>query len=297
MPTSPTASSRLVVEQLRHSQIYRDYEKAFRETTGLPLNLRSADDLDIPHRGDPNENPFCAHLATSNQSCAACLQTQKKLEDAAAAGPASVTCFAGLSDSAVPVRVGENIVGYLRTGQVLLARPTPVALRRTAQALLEFGATFDSATLEQTYRQSRIVSRKQYDSILRLLGIFAQHLGTISNQLAMGEEKAESPAITRAKALIAEHHGDELSLGGMARMVNMSAFYFCKTFRKSTGLTFTDYVARVRIEKVKSLLLDPNKRISEAAYEAGFQSLSQFNRVFRRIAGEAPTAFRGRLHA
>ena len=76
----------------------------------------------------------------------------------------------------------------------------------------------------------------------------------------------------------------------------MSAFYFCKTFKKATGMTFTDYLARVRIEKVKNLLLNPHKRVSEAAYEAGFQSLSQFNRVFRRIAGESPTVYRERLH-
>jgi len=47
---------------------------------------------------------------------------------------------------------------------------------------------------------------------------------------------------------------------------------------------------------VKQLLLNPHKRVSEAAYEAGFQSLSQFNRVFRRIAGEAPSTYREKLH-
>ena len=47
---------------------------------------------------------------------------------------------------------------------------------------------------------------------------------------------------------------------------------------------------------MKNLLLNPHKRVSEAAYEAGFQSLSQFNRVFRRIAGEAPSDYRQRLH-
>jgi AraC-like DNA-binding protein len=67
-------------------------------------------------------------------------------------------------------------------------------------------------------------------------------------------------------------------------------------FKKSTGLTFTDYLARVRVEKVKNLLINPHKRVSEAAFEAGFQSLSQFNRVFRRITGEAPTAYRERIH-
>ena len=57
-----------------------------------------------------------------------------------------------------------------------------------------------------------------------------------------------------------------------------------------------NHARRVVVEKVRNLLLNPHKRISEAAYEAGFQSLSQFNRVFRRVAGEAPTAYRTRLH-
>src|ERR1700740_2398002 len=106
----------------------------------------------------------------------------------------------------------------------------------------------------------------------------------------------ESPAIARARAYITKHQSDEISLGEVAHAVNMSACYFCKTFKKATGMTFTDYLARVRIEKVKNLLLNPHKRVSEAAYEAGFQSLSQFNRVFRRIAGESPTAHRDRIH-
>ena len=57
-----------------------------------------------------------------------------------------------------------------------------------------------------------------------------------------------------------------------------------------------DYVARTRVEKTKQMLLDPNVRISEAAFAAGFQSLSQFNRVFRRITGESPTHYRDHLH-
>jgi AraC-like DNA-binding protein len=61
-------------------------------------------------------------------------------------------------------------------------------------------------------------------------------------------------------------------------------------------LTFTSYLARVRVEKVKNLLLDPNRRVSEAAYDAGFQSLSQFNRVFKRIAGLSPSVYREALH-
>jgi AraC-like DNA-binding protein len=72
----------------------------------------------------------------------------------------------------------------------------------------------------------------------------------------------------------------------------VSTFYFCKMFKKATGLTFTEYLGRVRVEKAKTLLLNPHLRISEIAYDVGFQSLTHFNRVFREITGEAPTAFR-----
>ena len=83
----------------------------------------------------------------------------------------------------------------------------------------------------------------------------------------------------------------------MAKSLNTSTFYFCKLFKKATGLNFTDYVSRVRIEKAKNLLLNPNTRISEVAYEVGFQSLTHFNRVFRKVVGQSPTEFRKRLPA
>jgi len=294
----PDASSpkRPLVDQLRRSQIYRDYEKAFRETTGLPLSLRARETFDLPHTRDPNQNPFCALMSGTNHTCAGCLQLQRKVEESAGLNPKTLKCFAGLCDSAVPVRVGENLVAFLQTGQILLHRPTSTQMSKLTQVLLKYGVETDLKKYEEAYFQSRVVSQKQYSSILQLLKIFAQHLSALSNQLVVQEETQEAPAISRARAFIADHHTEEMSLTGVARAVNMSAFYFCKSFRKATGLTFTDYVARVRVEKVKNLLLNPNKRVSEAAYEAGFQSLSQFNRVFRRIAGEPPSVYRDKLH-
>lgn len=289
--------SRTLVGQLRRSQVFRDYEQAFRETTGLPLALRPIEAFDLPHHGDPKENPFCALMATSNHSCAACLQLQKRVEEEAQLEPKTLKCFAGLCDSAVPVRVGENLIAFLQTGQILLHAPKQSDFSKATRELVKLGTQIDLKRLEEAYFQSRVITKKQYESIVRLLTIFAQHLSALSNQLMVQGAAAESPAIARARTFIADHHADELSLTEVARSVNMSAFYFCKSFKKATGMTFTDYLARVRIEKVKNLLLNPHKRVSEAAYEAGFQSLSQFNRVFRRIAGESPTTFRDRLHS
>ncbi len=293
---SSSKRSRTFVEQLKRSKIYRDYEQSFRDTTRLPINLRALEAFDLPHHKDPNENPFCALMGKSNQSCAACLQLQKRVEIEAQLEPKTLKCFAGLCDSAVPIRVGENLVAFLQTGQVLLHKPSKKQFAQATRQILKFGADVDLKRLEEAFFQSRVVNKKQYDSILRLLSIFAQHLAILSNQLVVKEENAEAPAISRARIYITEKHSDDLSLDEVAKAVNMSAFYFCKMFKKSTGMTFTDYLARVRVEKVRNLLLNPHKRISEAAFEAGFQSLSQFNRVFRKIAGEAPTAYRTKLH-
>jgi AraC-like DNA-binding protein/ligand-binding sensor protein len=294
MPTPEIRAkrSRAVVEQLKRSEIYRDYEKAFREATGLPLNLRAIEAFDLPHARDPKQNPFCALMAQSNQSCGACLQLQRKVEVEARLEPKTLKCFAGLCDSAVPVRVGENLVAFLQTGQILLHQPQQREFKKLTRELINWGVVTDVKRLEEAYFQTRVLEKKQYEAVLRLLTIFAQHLSTMSNQLMVAAEQVESPVIARAKLYISEHQHEEMSLTQVAGAVNTSAFYFCKVFKRATGLTFTDYVARVRIEKIKNLLLNPHKRISEAAYECGFQSLSQFNRVFRRVTGQAPTAWR-----
>ena len=294
-PVDNAKQSRELVRQLHESEIYRDYEKAFRETTGLPINLRPIEAFNLPHHGDPQESPFCALMAGTNQSCAACLQLQRKVEEEAQMEPKTLRCFAGLCDSAVPVRVGENLVAFLQTGQILLHQPNKREFKKLTRQLINWGVDTDLKRLEEAYFQTRVLEKKQYEAVLRLLTIFAKHLASLSNELMVSAQQAESPMISRAKVFIMEHQHEEMSLRQVAGSVNTSAFYFCKMFKKATGLTFTDYLARVRVEKVKNLLLNPHKRISEAAYEAGFQSLSQFNRVFRKVAGEAPTVWRDKL--
>lgn len=294
--TDSAKRSRAMVAQLKASQIFRDYRQAFRDTTGLPIDLRPIEAFDRPHHGDPNENKFCAMMARANSTCSACLRMQQRIEREATVEAKTLKCFAGLCDSAVPVRVGEHLIAYLQTGQVLLQPPNKREFARVTRELLRFGTDLDLKLAEEAWFQSRVVSRQQYESIVRLLTIFAQHLSTLSNELMVREEKAELPAIARARQFINERHADDLALEDVARAVNMSAFYFCKMFKRTTGMTFTDYLARVRVEKVKHLLLNPHKRISEAAFEAGFQSLSQFNRVFRKVAGESPTIYRDRVH-
>lgn len=241
-------------------------------------------------------NGFCALMAASNRTCAACLEIQARLEAGAKVKAETAECFAGLHESAVPIRVGGRVVGFLQTGQVAFRAPTHASWQKIAVRL---GVTREGFTpqIEAAYLASPVMGKTQYESILRLLEIFAEQLSAMANQFMLQQTHAEMPAISRARAYIAENYTEELSLEDVARAVGMSTFYFCKVFSREVGLTFTDYLSRVRVEAVKQLLRDPHKRVSEVAYAVGFQSLSQFNRVFSRIVGVSPSVFRDDLHA
>lgn len=289
--------SHQLIHTLAQSPIYQDYERAFNETTGLPVNLRPVESWQLPHHGRRNENPFCALMAERSRTCAACLQVQQQLVEAAKTEPASVTCPFGLCDSAVPIRTGDRTLGYLQTGQVFRRKPTESQFMRAAQLAKDAGVTADRTAMRSAYFNTPVLSAKRHEAALSLLHIFADHLGLVSNQLMVRKATEEPPMITRAKQFIEEHHMEDLSLGTLARAVNTSTFYFCKMFKKGTGINFTDYLSRIRIEKAKALLLNPNLRVSEIAYAVGFQSLTHFNRVFKKLAGLSPTDYRSHLPA
>jgi AraC-like DNA-binding protein len=284
-----------LIEALCNSKIYQDYERAFFEATGLPVALRSVESWQLPHHGQRSENAFCAMLATRSRACAACLQTQQRLAETAQNEAQTVTCAVGLCDTAVPVRMGDQLIGFLHTGQIFRRKPTPVQFDKTATLVESWGVQADREAMKEAYFGTRVLTPRQHDSVVKLLTIFAQHLSMVSNQILVQQNHAEPPVITRAKDFIKQHQTEDLSLGQVAKAVNTSTFYFCKMFKKVTGLNFTDYLSRIRIENAKNLLLNPNLRISEIAYEVGFQSLTHFNRVFKRIVGQSPTEYRGQL--
>ncbi len=291
----PAAESRSLIEALANSRVYQDYERAFSEATGLLVSLRPVESWRLAHHGKRNESPFCEIMSEKSRSCAACLQIQERLADSAVVGAHTMNCFAGLSDTAVPVRLGDQVVGFLQTGQVFRKPPTQAQFDRAATLLEGWGLPLDRNRLKQAFFKTRVISPRQHESVVKLLTIFAQHLSMISNQVLVQHRNTEPPVITRAKEYIIEHQAEDLSLGQVAKAVNTSTFYFCKMFKKITGINFTDYLSRVRIEKSKNLLLNPNLRISEIAFEVGFQSLTHFNRVFKKILGHSPTQYRSQL--
>ena len=104
--------------------------------------------------------------------------------------------------------------------------------------------------------------------------------------------RAEPVAIWKARKYIEKYSGEELSLTKVANVVKMNANHLSENFKQVTGISFVEYVARTRLANACDLLRNPKLRISEIAFAAGFQSLSQFNRIFKRFSGRSPTQYR-----
>lgn len=284
-----------ILDTIQDSDFYREYEHAFSDATGLPLTLRPTESWNPPFRGKRNENKFCAMMAQKNATCAACLNMQERMTRSATDETAILRCHFGMTEVAVPVKLGNERIGILATGQVLTQEPDKEQLAQVEKSVRKLGFNGDTPKAMAAYKETRIMPRNQLTGFVRMLENFAEHLAVRSNQIALHQANAEPIAIVRAKAYINDNLQEDMTLADVAKASFTSTFYICKLFKRHTGLNFTEYVSRLRVERAKELLANPNKRVSEIAFEVGFQSLTHFNRIFRRIVGESPTIFRDKL--
>src|SRR6266480_137222 len=117
------SSDQEVMRHLSRSQIFKDYERALSEAMGLPLNIRGHDSWSPAHHGKEDRDSLASILARF-KARAACLRAQTDASRESDSTTRTVTWFAGLSESAVPVYVGDHILGFLETGEVMLKNPT-----------------------------------------------------------------------------------------------------------------------------------------------------------------------------
>jgi AraC-like DNA-binding protein len=245
-----------LIEQLSRLRVYRDFEQAFSQVTGLSVQLRT--------------------LGMWNLACAL-LNREGRFT--------SITI--------VPVWLGENIIGVLQTGRAALEEPMSGQLADRKKPVANPVVAKNSS--RRINGQVPVFSRPRYEAMVHLLQIFAEQLSFYASQIVIRLDEREPYRVRVARTFISSHRADNIDLADVARATHVSTFYLCKIFKKATGLTFVEYRNRLRIESAKKLLLNPNLTVSEVAYSVGFQSLTQFNRLFRRVVGMAPTGFRGHL--
>lgn len=221
-----------------------------------------------------------------------CQNTVHRLLERAATTSVQSCCSAGLWESAVPLCTGGQTLGYLMYGGYFDAPPGRAEQKRIRDVLARSGAAVSERTIQEAAGRSPCIDQSRRDALARIMKVAAEHLvSAISYQIV-----APGPHLPRLVRLtcekIRQSFTHELSLTTIARELGVTSGHLCRIFHQATGLRFREYVARLRAEHAHGLLLNSDAPVTEIAFASGFQSLSQFNRVFHRVYGTSGLALR-----
>ena len=101
--------------------------------------------------------------------------------------------------------------------------------------------------------------------------------------------------LQRLERYIRTNLHEPLTLKRAAELCGLSPTWFSNYFHVHTGMTFTVWYRRVRIERAKVLLVEPDLKIEAIAYDVGYAHVGTFERAFRACTGTCPKAFREAL--
>ena len=100
--------------------------------------------------------------------------------------------------------------------------------------------------------------------------------------------------ILDAISYMANYYNEDLTLESVSKKFCFSPWYFSRIFKQATGMSYIEYLNKIRINEAQKLLTKTNKRITEIAGQTGFNSLTNFGRVFKQISGCSPRQYKNR---
>ncbi|MEN9613606.1 MAG: hypothetical protein RLZZ628_4420 [Bacteroidota bacterium] len=138
---------------------------------------------------------------------------------------------------------------------------------------------------------------QQFIAILELLQTMANcaEKDTLhSNPVGQHYNLKEQQRLKVVYAYIEAHYAEKIDLLDMAKLTHLTHAAFCRYFKKMTLMTFTEFVNQYRVNQAKKqLLLDHT--VTAVCFECGFESLSYFNRIFKKVTGLSPMQFKKSL--
>lgn len=165
----------------------------------------------------------------------------------------------------------------------------------------QFGIAFTGETKQRIGGRIKALYRlSSFELFMETLAIFEElsrsnEFSCLHDTPFVGKyNEKEQERIRHIYAYIDEHYQGKIAVDEVASLCNLSKPAFCRYFKKATGNTFVSFLNQYRISQAKRLLL-MGKNISEACYECGFESLSYFNRTFKKVTGENPSEFKKKL--
>jgi AraC-like DNA-binding protein len=196
----------------------------------------------------------------------------------------------------------EQVIVQMREdflGKDFLRAPELGAIR-TLFEHAHYGLSFSGDTKrivgEKLKQMSQLDPFDQLIALLAILRLMAESASaTLLNNKPAGNKSfhKDQDRMQQIYAYVEAHFDRTPDVNAIAATVNLSTPAFCRFFKANARMTFTDFVNQYRVNQAKNFLLQ-DRSVSEACYAVGFESLSYFNKLFRKVVGENPSAFKKR---
>jgi len=144
------------------------------------------------------------------------------------------------------------------------------------------------ADIDDFSRKLRSLTDK--DGLIREIRNLADR---IVSSLELRANRKYSKTVREAMDRVIENYSNaDLSLKTLAHELNLNAAYLGRTFKEETGELFSDFLCKLRVEKAKELLADPELRVGDVSAKVGFANTNYFYTVFKKFTGSNPSEYR-----
>lgn len=163
--------------------------------------------------------------------------------------------------------------------------------------LMSRAAINNGADADRTLQLNHEYLKKlmQFTSIDQLCLWLSDALNSLMHELFTFADAKHANVLHRCVQYIGEHYSEPITLTQVAEKVYLTPTYLCRVFKKEAGVTFNEYLNRVRINKAKDLLRNRDLRLTDISLMVGFEDQSYFTKVFKRMTGTLPRAYRESL--
>ena len=280
----------------------------FVDLAGLSLQIP---DLRLPVEYQLHSGALCEYAKSCPETRRDCIRNKHAVSRMMVrrARPVAGMCHLGITELVEPLVIGGRVYGIFYYGAVVPAqtyRQAVARVRRYCQRRQVHPKPFLAklAKLPKVTQLQVARLRVELSMVARLTVRIVEAWGFPVGNERIGiagrvwEEHKHGPVcLTKGMEIVNAEYGRPVALEDLARRLRVSADYLGRLFRRRLGVTFPQYLARVRISHAVRLLETGRLAVSEVGQRTGFFDQAHFTRAFKRLTGTTPKTYRNQKRA
>lgn len=195
-----------------------------------------------------------------------------------------------------PSAVKGDFTGALTAFENIFAKLCAISLpdfdavkNKSLGLIVGFGKRWNMESKVYYLALNRIIMAQNTEELRAVCRKFIEDfVGVISS----GRQKRISSIIRKADEFLYEHYAEEITLDDIARVVNLSPFYFSRLYKEESGVNFIDRLMTIRIDKAKEYFLQSDLSVKEVSMLVGYSDPNYFSKLFKKLTGFTATEYK-----